>query len=91
MTKYLLDGWRKALDNVIEQHSRPFKDLDDPEKEFRTVWFHCYGWVVKEIEDGQMLEEFKPFAESYMREHIVSQLRLYVHYRAPKVVVNFKG
>ena len=84
MTKYLLKAWEMALDKKICEECDKHKNANDPETKYRNVWYHICIWFNKEIENGDMIEEFEPFALSFCEKHILSRLKMYKKYRLPK-------
>ena len=77
MTKYLLKAWKIALDEKIEEYCTKHVKADDIKGSFKAIWYNMWTWVGEEIDNGNMLEEFKPFAKSYCEEHIRDKLEFY--------------
>lgn len=66
-TKYLLLAWQTAIDDVIREECQKSNN-------YKTIWYHFYTWLEKEIKNGSILPQIKPFAEAYAKIEIRSIL-----------------
>ena len=84
MLKYLLPAWKDAIDKKIAEECDKFENDQESNSDHKAVWYNISCWLSKEIEDHNILDEFRPFAHSYMKQHIKEKLDSYKLYRSYK-------
>lgn len=83
MTKYLLQGWRKAIedkarDEVNLWYGNPKVGIAGCE---RQAWYYICNFITDEIKRGNMIPEFEVFAHAYAREKLSGEIRIREHYK----------
>jgi hypothetical protein len=90
MIKYLLQGWKREIDEKVAETWQSYVDARmrwyRPAVE-RKFWYDMSEFACFKLNDRSWDAEFKPFAFAYMREQIESKCTAFEHYCTGKEFV----
>ena len=80
MMKRLLPAWQKSIDAKVSEEMKIFLATNRPMSDAsRAIWYNVCSFMDEEVKNGDMLKEFRPFANAYAKESIAGAINFEVN------------